>query len=283
MSKPLSELKEYKPGDNVVVVGRLKASQTTVGLFGFVESVSEKEVVSVVLLKYRTYDPVFATENQENAGIFQVIQAHGEHSDFKMLEGPVGIARVENMKRHFAQTPETPSTIRDIIKHLIGIRMRDEDEVDVGQCYTLSNSVTRYEKNYPSYYQEEARKISEDVRRWASCDTVTPTERAKWKQALVILDKCSFWSDKPECRDVVQELDLDPFKDGFNTALYETKTVYAPNGSLRTFVIRLWNDGAEILRIEDMEDETTCWGYDKRGEPNGFLVTVGSRRYLPVG
>ncbi len=71
--------------------------------------------------------------------------------------------------------------------------------------------------------------------------------------------------------------------DEHNAALYrDSARVYAVNGDLRKVAIRLWNRGAVILHIQDMEDANTCWGSYKKGEPAGYLIGYAFRRKLPV-
>jgi len=109
------------------------------------------------------------------------------------------------------------------------------------------------------------------------------TELARWKQCLAATDATSFWSGRDEARAVVKEFDLDPMTDGYGDALWRKRgSVYAPNGGLRDVIIRLWNMGAAIHGIEDMEDKDTCWGYYETGEPKGFSVEFAFRRRLPV-
>lgn len=162
----------------------------------------------------------------------------------------------------------------------------EEEQKRLGNVFTLPGKIRRGDKSqFTAFHDPVIEAASSEVRRYAVMERkdLTLEMKVRWGQANALVEQASFWSMRKECRDLVKELDLDPFVDEHEDALYgDKKHQYAPNGRLRHEAVNIWNEGRVIVYIQDMEDENTCWGSYKDGQPNGFLITHVKRRQLPI-
>ena len=164
--------------------------------------------------------------------------------------------------------------------------MVEAESARIGEVFTLPGRIKRGDKSdYPSYQDPAVKKIDAELMGYAqsSPKNCTLTEKVRWRQALAAIAATSFWSGEPEVRALVKELDLDPMADEHAGALWTArKHVYVTRAKLRACAIRLWNNGAAFLYIQDMEGPDTCWSDYKSSAPTGFLITYAFRRKLPL-
>jgi len=291
-------MNSFKKGDPVCVVGNICTIKTCIGLFGYVTEVYENGELYLSLLSKPTLeDP--ADKLEETHGRFKTWGARAQPHNLQPLKDKDCLARVAALKEFVAtnvRDPKTAELVNSIIKKTSTpewVEKRKQEEVEIaeetkriGQVFTLPGDIKRGDKsNFPAYHDPVVEAISAELMRYAYVgpSKCTLTERARWKQCLQATDMASFWSGEQEVRDVVKEFDLDPMTDGYEYALWrKCSNEYAKAGELRTLIIKLWNKGANIHKIIDMEDKDTCWASYKSSKPAGFLVYYGFRRKLPM-
>lgn len=286
----------FAVGDPVLVVTSPCRIKTCVGLFGFISGVyPDQGKVSARLLCDPTLDDD-ADRRREARGDYHAWSVTGTPSDFRPLADSASVARVIRFRDDEARASRgsrVPNALLDEMCSPAAIQASQHRTARIAACsermgpvFRLPGIIKRGDKSgFPSYRDPEVEKISTELRGYADRGPAKCTLRqmARWKQAREATGATSFWSSRPECRALVKALDLDPMTDGHEGALWTRKgSVYAPNGSLLQEAIKLWNDGAHIHQVLDMEDQDKCWASYKTGEPAGFLIYFAYRRKLPL-
>lgn len=149
------------------------------------------------------------------------------------------------------------------------------------------SAITRNDKTgYPTYDDFERQGFGNKQRLLACKEKLTLTDRVNLAFLREASDRCSFWSGQERVRHLVQELDLDPYVDKFNQALYDVEKYVAVEASqLRVFVITALNEGKVILDIDDAIAKytpTEIVNCSRDETPTHFFVTVGKRKQLPA-
>lgn len=289
---------KFKVGDPVLVVGNISRFRTCAGFFGYIEKYFPKEDTFHVLLLTRQEYTKDYSRRREEAGSFDTTTEMAKAADLRPLRGLERLARVRALRKHQAQkAPEPRDTKLDaLIKKWSSAKYIEQERKDrealeaesrrIGNVFTLPGRIRRFDKSqFPAYRDPVVEEISRELMEYAARgpSKCTLTERARWVQCLAATEATSFWSPRKEVRALVKELDLDPMISEFEDALYRDKQyLYVPNGKLRAEAIRLWNRGAVLLQIQDMQDANTCWSSYKEGAPAGFSITYAFRRKLPV-
>jgi hypothetical protein len=152
--------------------------------------------------------------------------------------------------------------------------------------YLPKRAVTRQSKHdYPTLNEDiEAAGYGQKQRHIACGEKISTEDAVHLCWLNEASDRVCFWSGKPQVRRLVQELDLDPYTDRFNTVLYKKeKTVLVEPAKLRTTVIEALNKGLVILDIDDgyLDGKMECCCSMGR-EGTHFFVTTGKRRKLPL-
>lgn len=299
---------EFKEGDPVQVVGYLCTNRTCIGLFGFVERIWTPEEMGrpdraplyVALLQDPDLEDPSARAKEERAKHrfdWDTWTCSAYHKDLIPLTDPVALARVARYKEAVAaywdepRDPVVDKIMDDAIRndHKERDKLVEARAAELWPQFRLPGGIERGDKSgYPAYRDPAVYLRSQEVQGYACRqgprgeDLWTIEERARWKLCLEAVEQASFFSPMEEVRRLVHELDLDPMADNFNKTLYRGfGSVYAPKGQLRNKVIPVWNKGAVVLDITEMQDEETCWSDYHGKEPNGFLVYYAFRRTLP--
>lgn len=290
--------KPFSLGSPVLITGNPCRFTPYIGCFGYISRADDDGTYWVETLRFPTLENSWDKAREERGDASTTV-FHVKPSDLRHLTGKERLARVAWLKKltnkREAEDKEdsvVASIIADFTSPETVKRQREEadeiaaERVRIGEVFKLPGRIKRGDKSdYPAYNDPIVEAISEELRGYAQKGpkACTLTERARWPQCLEATGACSFWSPRAECRALVKELDLDPMADEHAAALYQNKgSVYAENGSLRKAALRLWNKGAAILYIQDMEDAETCWASYKKGEPRGYLINYAFRRKLPV-
>jgi hypothetical protein len=141
-------------------------------------------------------------------------------------------------------------------------------------------SIKRNDKgNYFAYHSDAAQK-AENIRRGVACGTSrAPGDMVTLERTNDFLDQASFWPDREIVRNLVRELDLDPYAGRFNRALYRPapRQRAVPTSELRQAVIRLLNAGYVILDLTPVNEEDCC-----RDDGEFWIIAAGKRKQLPV-
>jgi hypothetical protein len=284
-------------GDAVLVVGRLQTARTCLGLFGFVSTAWPDEgKLGVELLTHPALDNR-DERRKEARGEYSSTFEVGTPGDFVALTDPKKLVRVAGLKaQHEAEAkkpadPKFEAFMKEVLSPE-GTQRRAADEAafaakagEMGQVFNLPGRIARGDKSlFPAYRDPAVQAMWTELTSYAAKgpDACTLDERVRWSQALEATGAASFWSGRPEVRDLVKELDLDPMSDRWEPALYKNNaSMFAPTHMMRSAVIRLWNSGAVICGIEEAEGEHTCWR-GALGEAPGFLIRYAFRRKLPI-
>lgn len=295
-------------GSFVLVVGRPCEFRTCAGLFGYVEHVwGEKEskqeggAIGINLLRYPTLEGWNSESEKrgEKSGRFSDYYVTAKLTDVVELTDPKAIARVaeyQKAKQKEREEQKEDEKLQAIIKDICDSKDEHSDrnlavqrETErIGSVFSLPGYIKRGNKsNYPAFRSAEVQKIVNERNGYAYCgkkySEFSLTELARWRQANEMIDRASFWIDDADVRALVRELDLDPFADNFNSALYIDKGwVFASRKDLRREAIRLWNKGAIITQIHGGENADTNWSEDKGPVAPGFLIHYSIKRKLPV-
>jgi hypothetical protein len=290
--------KPFVLGSPVLIIGNPCRFTSFVGCFGYISRLEEGGTYWVETLRAPTLEDPYDKAREERGDLSTTI-FHVKPSDIRHLTGKDRLARVVRLKR-LVRREEVKDKDRSVVNKIMAdydtpearkIRADEEAAISaeytrIGQVFKLPGQIKRHDKSdYPAYRDPIAEAISQELMTYAhkGPKACSINERARWKQCLEATNACSFWSPRAECRALVKELDLDPMIDGDETALYRDKgDIYTVNGALRAAALRLWNKGAVILYIQDMESPETCWSSYKGSEPNGYLVSYGFRRKLPI-
>ncbi len=297
----------FSVGDPVLVIGRMCTVKTCVGLFGYIERVYTPEEcghkedtpnLSIILLSYPSFDPddYLSKGSNEKHGHFDTWSGTARASDLAPLTNVKHLARVAALKAKRAEEeankeddPEWDAKLAEMTSPETMAKWKaDRAEVEaesarIGKVFPLPGAIKRGNKGgFPAY--RDIQQVTHELMGYAQRGPkgCTLTERARWGQCLEVTDQVSFWSPRQEVRDIVKELDLDPMASEHESALYRNHgREYVTNGGLRDVVIRLWNRGAIILYVQDMEGPDTCWASYKETEPKGYQVSYAFRRKLP--
>ncbi len=142
-----------------------------------------------------------------------------------------------------------------------------------------ARSIKRNDKgDYLAYSSPECQKVEEMRRGLAYSSMKVTGNRVTLGRANDFLDKASFWSDREVVRNIVRELDLDPYAGRFNRALYtEFKHPRTTTEDLRKKIIKLLNKGHVILDLTPVNEEDSC-----RYDGDFWHITTGKRKKLPV-
>ena len=288
----------FEVGDPIIVLGRICSVSTCVGLFGYISNVWPEDggKLTVRLLRHPTLEDR-SDIAAEKAGRFESSCYTALPGDLRRLTDSESLSRVAAFKLQQQAKDDRPSPAVTAIMERFASEegrrtMREDREAveaenkRIGQVFTLPGAIKRGNKsNFPAFSDPTIQENSSELRGYAAAGpkNCTLEQRARWTQCLEATDSASFWSGQQEVRDLVRELDLDPMTDGHSSALWCRRgSVYAKVGDLRNAVIKLWNTGAVIHKIQDMDSEDSSWSTYKGGEPNGFLIDFGFRRELPV-
>lgn len=287
----------FHVGAPIRVVGNICPVQTCIGLFGFVVKVYDDGRCFVRLLSHPTLESADGVRAEE-FGNFDTWSATAAPTGLRHLTEESALSRVaalkavefvdedralsDNVSRVLARclTPEAKAKQKAENDAVVAESMR------IGDVYPLPGRIERGNKsNYPSSCDPLVEVITGELRQYSEAGPkkCSITEMARWRQALAAREATSGWSGRDEVRAVVREFDLDPMTDGYGDALWTKRGgAYVANGGLRALVIDLWNMGAVISQIDDMEDEDTYWSSYKPGEPAGFMVYFAFRRQLSI-
>lgn len=299
---------QFKEGDPIIVIGNICSVRTLVGLYGYITKIySEKDAGGpgkpcITVEVFQNPDlpgkkPKFGHDWTAGAvarpqDLIPMGRSTISAFDQKLLR--VEELKAKKKKEKADRKPEEEKLLNEVVKSAMQKsalgRRRDKLVVaasqKMGQVFPRSGFVKRGDKSqFLCYRTKEVQVADDEICRYAVRDNNrwTIKELARWTQARELVDQSSFWSPRQECRDVVKEFDLDPYADEFNNALrHQEGRLYAKNGELRNKILHLWNRGACILTIDDMKDETTCWGFPDEGEPAGFSIHYAFRRVIPI-
>lgn len=290
-----SPKQKFKVGDYILVIGFVDSPKICTGLYGFIDSIGQKKgeptTYLVQLLTKLDPDPELTQYDYRDTWTERV-----QATDIVPLTDPEKLKAAETFKYLTQRPPRGP---RDPMLQKIMEQTMNPTKEELKKREKVAASVQIQEKEHPlpghtkrgnkSKFPAYGDSISSE--RWYKVihfaekgpKNCTIEELALWKVLRENLEKCSFWSNHQECRDLVKELDLDPFKSSHEIALYQDKTnVYAPVGTLRVKAIELWNQNLEILQIQNMGDESNYQGAHPKGEIKGFSITYAKRRQLPI-
>jgi hypothetical protein len=148
--------------------------------------------------------------------------------------------------------------------------------------YEMSRGIRRDDKgDYLAATMPEVRAAEGDALRLP----ITPAHgyaigsipnRVTLRRARSVVSQASLWPDHEIVRNLVRELDLDPYADPDNAALYGEvkKAHHCPTANLRRRVIGLLNDGFSILKIFPVKTK------DLAGDEVGFWTIAHAKRLL---
>lgn len=285
----------YKEGDLVQVIGYANTTFTSIGLYGYITKIytledEETPKYLLNLLQYPEENEDPERQKQESEGRYQAVSIGTREENFRPIKGKTQLARAQKFRDLYFQPTYTPPKIANSVKRKILKKSRKDTAIashmkKMRPKFPLPGKVERGNKSqFPSYQDPVCQKRWRRVMTLSQggYSTTSPQKLAEWRLCNEANSQCSFWSGHPECRNLIHELDLDPFKAEFATALYKSKTrVYAPLGTLRNAAIQLWNQGYEILYIQEMTDAETCHNSSRTEPPKGFQITAAKRRKLP--
>lgn len=282
----------------VLIVGNPCRFSTYAGLYGYVSRLPDKPEDGFWIETFRDHDAQPGETRKEWPRFNSTTVFNVQPADLRPLTGKARLARVARLMAHKRKedAEDRDPALQSLLDQIHSPEAMAKERADrtaieaeqarIGRVFTLPGVIKRGDKSaFPAYNDPTTKAISAELMDYAQRgpSKCTVTERARWAQCLEATAQASFWSPRAECRAIVKELDLDPMANEHEGALWRGKAnAYAVNGTLRAEVIRLWNRGAQILYVQDMESKDTCWGSYKTGEPAGFLVTYAFRRKLPV-
>jgi hypothetical protein len=294
-----------KKATPILVTGYLCKFGNLLGYVGYVDKVwkpeqaPEGKTLSLKLLKplpLSTHD--LQKENDPDWGDFDSTSGLARPDQVRELTNPKELARVERFMaaekaEEEKETPEEKASWRKLMAKCdrsASKRHKERERLDaiaskIGPKWTLPGKIERGDKSaFCSYSDPVIQEAADHVRRCAVKEKrdLTDNDKIRWSEGLALTNQASFWSARQECRDAVNEFDLDPFKDHFCHALYLPHShTYAPNGTLREKLIEIWNRREEILDIHDMDGPNTCHTPIMGREPQGFSISHAKRRKLP--
>ena len=278
------ELRAFRVGSPVLVVGRLDTIKICVGLYGYVECVWTEEEsetpggsLSVVLLSNPTLDGWDAKSDRarEARGDFKTWEAIAQTADLRPLTGAARLMRVaalrESKQEKSARKPDPK--FDGFMAKMRSPAYRDREKAEagkiaaanarIGSVFPFVGPIKRGDKSgFPAYNDAGPQAAWHEVAGYAQepRENRTITELARWGQANRALECVSHWSPDPDVRALVRELDLDPMSDGRESALYHRDGwVFAARADLRREAFKLWNAGAQIVKIDEAEDSETGW------------------------
>ncbi len=301
----------FPVGSPVLIVGNPSTIYTCAGLFGYVSRVwtpeeNQKPDPSyyVTLLRYPTVDGWDAKNDRakEERGEFNTTTQTCDAADLRPLKNRAALARVARMKaseeaKERAKTPDpvweaklaAMSTPEAWAKEKADREAVEAESARIGSVFRLPGRIARGDKSeFPAFRSPEVQAITDERNGYAyrpkGPRDCTVTERARWRQANDTINCASFWSPDADVRALVKELDLDPFADGHETALYKGRGwLFATRADLRREAFKLWNKGAIIETINEAADPDTHFTPRNEGDrAPGFFLHFAYRRTLPI-
>ena len=139
--------------------------------------------------------------------------------------------------------------------------------------------------NYACYRDLEENGAINAQRSAAYKEVLTDEDRLTLFFVNQALETVSSWSGDVDVRNIVHELDLDPFISRFNTTVYYKETTqFVPREQLRVGVITQLNNRRVILDIHDGSlNKLGRESYPDLNEPvTHFFITTAQRRKLPA-
>ena len=304
-------MKKHTKNTPIVVTGCLSNIANRLGYVGYIEKIwSEEETHDGKILSLKLIPPLPLSKSDKRSeddpryGRFNSTCDTARPDQVRALTNPKELERVKRFrsKEEAAKKAETAEEtaeerakwekILEDIDDMVGKDLeKQEDQAKsaskFGTKWKLPGAIKRGDKSqFCSYYHPVIQEAEAHVRKCAAVESVekdcTEEDMVRWAEANELTDQASFWSSSDECRSAVHEFDLDPFKDEFCAALYLPRShTYVPKGQLRQAIIKIWNNGEEILDIRDMDGPQTCHDPNSGKEAWGYSISHAKRRKLP--
>lgn len=279
---------QYQPGDLVQAIKPpcTFPEASVAGLYGYVSNVyTEKDgsITYMVILYYEKDKSEYTSYNFTGDALRPANSLH-----WGIFLKPLAAAELVEQAK-----PEDPNDIsHKIMASEADPERKARNELDEAAIKELAEKtphpflsaegIGRASKNrYRSLTTDEAQTIMDIPVRFGSSDRklkdFTYEERLLWARANGIIRQFSYWPDDKLVRNLVEELDLDPYIDKFNRTLYGKKSyVEIPRDKLRATVISLLNDNEIILSIDPLKDN------DRKNKNDEFCVGYTRRKKLPI-
>lgn len=258
-------------------------------LNGFVR---ERDVFLVKVIQRpeaKKLEPIVSTSGSAHLGDFVVIKLEECRCNHEVLQDLQQEVLRKSQKDDDDLQPLKQNIDRVLRRHrAVALRRKTMGYKPKPNPYLPPKSVRRGDKyDFPSYEIDiEERGLGDRLRRCAVKEKLTSRDRQTMAWINQASGRCSFWHSSKIVRELVVELDLDPYADNFNEALYQDfKHQMVTPDQLRVVVIQALNDGRIVINIDGgkldkWDNKTECCARDR--EATHFFVTTAKRRQLPI-